>query len=163
MDLTHHVLILVNLLLSLLVKMGYRGRLRGDNGKRINQSRSITGLFLEWGGGGRVFSLTGCPLSVNIHPICPGEWSRPIRSLVFPGVQLCASPGHPGPLALLSWLCSGASVRVGEGMLFLSKCDFAMKYLLGVTFVYCFTCMRHFIWLVFTHVGEIISPTYHVN
>lgn len=50
----------------------------------------------------------------------------------------CVLPlGTQGVLAqALLW---GVHVRVAEGMLFFSKCDFAMKYLLEVTFIYRFT------------------------
>lgn len=93
--------------------------------------------------------LTGCPLSVSIHPICPGEQGKALLSPLYPGMF------SPGP---------SAASALGAGMLFHSKCDSAVKYLLGVTFM-CHSAQdaAFRLRLVVCHGGEMASPIYRVN
>lgn len=114
---------------------------RGSKKKQINVGQKLV-YFWHRVGERTPPPLTCCPPSVSIHPICPGELSKHAPSLVFPCVQLYASPGHLGSLSSGSigsaprspWTCQ---CRLEKGC-FSFPCDFSIKYLLQVSFVYHF-------------------------
>lgn len=77
-------------------------------------------------------------------------------SLVFPGVQLCASVSS-GSAALLQGVHEFTAYT--RGVLLIFQCDFPMKYLPGVTFIHLFALedAAFYSSLVFTHRGQIFS------
>lgn len=154
-------LVLLSMLPLILSRISCRCWSRGSN-KKANQCRSNTGLFLT------PPPPTGCPPSVSIHPICPGELSKQARSLVFPGVQLSASPGHLGSVRAGSIGSAPRSPRACRSRLekrcFSFPCDFSIKYLLEVSFVYRFASAATFyLSPVFTLRGGVISSIYHTH
>lgn len=93
--------------------MGYRGRLGAEREGDSIQADNWFRAGARWGWG--VSSWTGRSLSVNVHPVCPGERSEAVLGTASLVCNCVLPLGAQGPLASSAGFARSVCVRGRRG------------------------------------------------